>query len=83
LQSLKRLEQAWKIQECPLCGLVPGAPLNDYKIVWKDDPADLEGDTTEPQFHNGCGRQLSFSVKWLDIPLYEPGYFDESREDGF
>ena len=70
-RRIKSLEAALAPEECPVCGHGPQVP---YEIVFGDDDEDdyLEDEPEEPEFCDGCGRELNITIFFDDSPLTMP-----------
>ena len=65
-RRIQELEGALSSDECPVCGDGPQVP---YEIVFGDDEDDyLEDEREEPEFCEGCGRQLNTIIVFDDPP---------------
>ena len=62
-RRIQDLESALSSDECPVCGDGPHA---SYEIVF-DESEDVEDDLEEPEFCEGCGRQLN-TIIFFDDP---------------
>ena len=69
-RRIQDLEGALSSDACPVCGNGPQVP---YEIVFGDDEDDdLEVDAEEPEFCDGCGRQMNITIFFDDSPLTMP-----------
>lgn len=58
---MDNLEAAYRGGECPVCGDGPQVP---YELVFEDGEDDyvLEDEPEEPEFCEGCARQLNVII---------------------
>jgi hypothetical protein len=67
-RRIEELEGALSPDVCPVCGEGSGVP---YEIVFED--AYFEDKPEEPEFCEGCGRQLNTIIFFDDPPPTVPG----------
>ncbi len=79
-RRIQDLEGALSPDVCPVCGQGPQVP---YEIVFDDDEDDyLDDEPEEPEFCDGCGRQLNITIFFDDAPFTMPAKLREEQEHG-
>ena len=70
-RRIEELEGALSPEECPVCGHGPQVP---YEIWLGDDDEDddPEDEPAEPEFCEGCGRQVNITIFFDDGPPTMP-----------
>ena len=70
-RRIQELEGALSSAECPVCGHGPQVP---YEIVfgYGDEDDYFEDEPAEPEFCDGCGRQMNIIIFFDDSPLTMP-----------
>ena len=83
-RRIEGLEGALSPEECPVCGHGPQVP---YEIVFDDGDGDeddyFEDEPEEPEFRDGCGRQMNLVIFFDDGPptMPAPAREEQSRRD--